>query len=156
LKPEGDIFADPSMIPHQLAGVFFVVAGDPEGNQFANFRGSDLRGVAHVLLWFAVVAFDVIKMNQIMPHVYRENRFSVDFEKNPMFAGVKQVSLFCERSELQEELGLRSDVNRACRQAPIDDCLAFGLGQPELGLGMQHLDLDGRVGSIAVGHGQAV
>ena len=82
------------MIPHQLAGVFFVVAGDPEGNQFANFRGSDLRGFAHVLLWFAVVAFDVIKMNEIMSPVYRENRFSVDFKENPMFAGVKQVSLF--------------------------------------------------------------
>jgi|GEM_PF-4272188 len=111
-------------------------------------RGS---GVAHSL-----DLVDVIKMNEIISPVYRENRFSVDFNETPMFAGVKQGSLFCERSELQEELGLRSDVNRACRQAPIDDCLAFGLGQPELGLGMQHLDLDGRIGSVAVGHGQAV
>jgi hypothetical protein len=46
------------------------------------------------LLWFAVVAFDVIKMNEIMPDVYRENLFSVDFEKNPMFTRVKQGSLF--------------------------------------------------------------
>ena len=99
---------------------------------------------------------DGINMDEDQNTVYRENRFSVDFEENPMFAGVKQGSLFCERSELQEELGLRSDVNRACRQAPIDDCLTFGLGQPELGLGMQHLDLNGRVGSVAVGHGQAV
>jgi len=37
-------------------------------------------GVAHVLLWFAVVAFDVIKMAEIMSPVYRENLFSVDFE----------------------------------------------------------------------------
>jgi len=97
-----------------------------------------------------------LKMTQTILTVYRENGFSVDLRENPMFMRVKQGSLFCERSELQEELGLRSDVNRACRQAPIDDCLAFGLGQPELGLGMQHLDLNGRVGSVAVGHGQAV
>ena len=54
----------------------------------------DRDRVAHVLLWFAVVAFDVIKMNEIMSPVYRENLFSVDFEENPMFAGVKQGSLF--------------------------------------------------------------
>jgi hypothetical protein len=111
LKPEGDIFADPSMIPHQLAGVFFVVAGDPEGNQFANFRGSDLRGVAHVLLWFAVVAFDVIKMNEMMPDVYRENLFSVDFEENPMFTESKPVSLSVYQDEFLEELGLWAHVN---------------------------------------------
>jgi hypothetical protein len=51
-------------------------------------------GVSHGLLWFAVVAFDVIKMNEIMPPVYRENIFSVDFEENPMFMRVKQGSLF--------------------------------------------------------------
>ena len=113
--------------------------------------GSGVFCVAH-----GVDLVDGINMDEDQNTVYRENRFSVDFEENPMFAGVKQGSLFCERSELQEELGLRSDVNRACRQAPIDDCLAFGLGQPELGLGMQHLDLNGRVGSVAVGHGQAV
>jgi hypothetical protein len=44
------------------------------------------------LLWFAVVAFDVIKMGDATPSVYRENRFSVDFKENPMFAGVKQGS----------------------------------------------------------------
>ncbi len=54
----------------------------------------DRDRLAHVLLWFAVVAFDVIKMNEIMPHVYRENLFSVDFEENPMFTRVKQGSLF--------------------------------------------------------------
>jgi hypothetical protein len=36
--------------------------------------------VAHVLLWFAVVAFDVIKMDDAQPSVYRENCFSVDCE----------------------------------------------------------------------------
>jgi hypothetical protein len=43
---------------------------------------------------------DVIKMAEIMTSVYRENCFSVDFEENPMFAGVKQGSLFRERGEL--------------------------------------------------------
>jgi hypothetical protein len=49
-------------------------------------------GVSHVLLWFAAVAFDVIKMAQTTLPVYRENHFSVDFEENPMFAGAKQGS----------------------------------------------------------------
>jgi hypothetical protein len=89
-----------------------------------------LHRLVHVLLWFAAVAFDVIKMAQTTFPVYRENHFSVDFEENPMFAGVKQGSLFRERSELQEELGPRADVDRACREAPIDDCLALGFGQP--------------------------
>lgn len=48
--------------------------------------------VAHVLLWFAAVAFDVIKMGYAAPCVYRENCFSVDLQENPMFAGVKQGS----------------------------------------------------------------
>jgi hypothetical protein len=56
----------------------------------------------HVLLWFTAVAFDVIKMGDTSPSVYRENHFSVDFEENPMFAGVKQGSL---RAELGLELG---------------------------------------------------
>jgi hypothetical protein len=38
----------------------------------------DLGGVAHVLLWFAVVAFDVIKMTQTTLTVYTKNCFSVD------------------------------------------------------------------------------
>jgi len=61
-----------------------------------------LHRLAHVLLWFAAVAFDVIKMAQTTLPVYRENCFSVDFEENPMFAGVKQGSL---RAELGLELG---------------------------------------------------
>jgi len=48
---------------------------------------------AHVLLWFAVfVAFDVIKMGDAQPSVYRENCFSVDLRENPMFTRVKQGS----------------------------------------------------------------
>jgi hypothetical protein len=31
-------------------------------------------------------------MGDTSPSVYRENHFSVDFEENPMFAGVKQGS----------------------------------------------------------------
>jgi hypothetical protein len=55
--------------------------------------GEEFRGVAHVLLWFAVVvAFDVIKMGDSTPSVYRENCFSVDLKENPMFAGFKQGS----------------------------------------------------------------
>jgi hypothetical protein len=55
--------------------------------------GFDCLDVAHVLLWFAVfVAFDVIKMDDSTPSVYRENCFSVDLRENPMFAGVKQGS----------------------------------------------------------------
>jgi hypothetical protein len=38
----------------------------------------DCDDVAHVLLWFAVVAFDVIKMGDATPSVYRENCFSGD------------------------------------------------------------------------------
>jgi len=62
----------------------------PVGGLGRKLDGDD---VAHVLLWFAVfVAFDVIKMGDAMPSVYRENRFSVDLKENPMFAGVKQES----------------------------------------------------------------
>ena len=39
-----------------------------------------LHRLVHVLLWFAAVAFDVIKMGDASPSVYRENCFSVDFE----------------------------------------------------------------------------
>jgi hypothetical protein len=43
-------------------------------------RKLDGDNVAHVLLWFAVVAFDVIKMGDASLPVYRENHFSVDFK----------------------------------------------------------------------------
>jgi len=140
------------MMPYLTFNFYPTVMVEKNDNAFCdhsafafNFGSIDQVAVGHGL-----------KMTHTMPCVYSNLLYSVDFEENPMFMRVKQWSLFCERSELQEELGLRSDVNRACRQAPIDDCLAFGLGQPELGLGMQHLDLDGRIGSVAVGHGQAV
>jgi hypothetical protein len=152
LKPEGDIFADPSIIPHQLAGVFFVVAGDPEGNQFANFRGSDLRGVAHVLLWFAVVAFDVIKMNEIMHPVYRENRFSVDFEENPMFMRVKQGSLFCDQDEFGEELDLRTAVDLAVVDPAVDHGVPFSLADTQLGVQADYFDFDGWLGFVEETH----
>jgi hypothetical protein len=58
----------------------------PVGGLGRKLDGDD---VAHVLLWFAVVAFDVIKMVDALSSVYRENRFSVDLRENPMFAGVK-------------------------------------------------------------------
>jgi hypothetical protein len=45
-----------------------------------------------VLLAHGVDLVDVIKMTQTTLPVYRENHFSVDFEENPMFAGVKQGS----------------------------------------------------------------
>ena len=61
----------------------------PVGGLGRKLDGDD---VAHVLLWFAVVAFDVIKMADAQPSVYRENCFSVDLIENPMFAGVKQGS----------------------------------------------------------------
>jgi hypothetical protein len=62
----------------------------PVGGLGRKLDGDD---VAHVLLWFAVfVAFDVIKMGDATPSVYRENCFSVDCEENTMFAGVKQGS----------------------------------------------------------------
>ena len=61
----------------------------PVGGLGRKLDGDD---VAHVLLWFAVVAFDVIKMAYALSSVYRENCFSVDLRENPMFAGVKQGS----------------------------------------------------------------
>ena len=74
---------------------------EPSKEQLEVLRALDFTGLfhqfhrlGHVLLWFAVVAFDVIKMTDALHSVYRENCFSVDFEENPMFAGVKQWSLF--------------------------------------------------------------
>jgi len=66
-------------------------------------RKLDGDNVAHVLLWFAVfVAFDVIKMGDAQPSVYRENRFSVDLRENPMFAGVKQGSKISFESDFRQ------------------------------------------------------
>jgi hypothetical protein len=86
-----------------------------------------LYRLVHVLLCFAVVAFDVIKMSYAAPSVYRENRFSVDFEENPMFAGVKQGSLFCDQDEFGEELDLRTAVDLAVVDPAVDHGVPFGL-----------------------------
>jgi hypothetical protein len=114
------------MMPYLTFNFYPTVMVEKNDNAFCdhsafafNFGSIDQVAVGHAL-----------KMAQTTFPVYRENCFSVDFEENPMFAGVKQGSLFRERSELQEELGPRADVDRACREAPIDDCLALGFGQP--------------------------
>ena len=73
-----------------------------------------------------------------------------------MFMRVKHGSLFWNRSEFRCEFCPRPDVDRAGADAAVDHCLALGLGQSELGLVVQHLDLDGRVGPIAVDHGHDV
>jgi hypothetical protein len=109
-------------------------------------------GVAHVLLWFAVVAFDVIKMNEIISPVYRENRFSVDFEKNPMFARVKQGSLFCDQHEFGEELDLRTAVDLAVVDSAVDHGVPFGLADAQLGVEADYFDLDGWLGFVEETH----
>jgi hypothetical protein len=112
----------------------------------------DRDRVAHVLLWFAVVAFDVIKMNEIMPPVYRENRFSVDFEENPMFMRVKQWSLFCDQHELGEELDLRTAVDLAVVDPAVDHGVPFGLADAQLGVQADYFDFDGWLGFVEETH----
>jgi hypothetical protein len=109
-------------------------------------------GFAHVLLWFAVVAFDVIKMNEIMSPVYRENRFSVDFEENPMFTRVKQVSLFCDQDEFGEELDLRTAVDLAVVDPAVDHGVPFGLTDAQLGVQADYFDFDGWLGFVEETH----
>jgi len=80
-----------------IAGKVTIVSRNTEsGDCHVLFDGWDVLeldgDVAHVLLWFAVVAFDVIKMPHALPSVYRENCFSVDFEENPMFTESEMVS----------------------------------------------------------------
>ena len=108
--------------------------------------------VAHVLLWFAVVAFDVIKMAEIMHPVYRENLFSVDFEENPMFAGVKQGSLFCDQDEFGEELDLRTAVDLAVVDPAVDHGVPFGLADAQLGVQADYFDFDGWLGFVEETH----
>jgi hypothetical protein len=66
-------------------------------------------------------------MAEIMHPVYRENRFSVDFEENPMFAGVKQGSIFCDQDELGEEFDLRTAMDLAVVDPAVDHGIPFGL-----------------------------
>jgi hypothetical protein len=112
-----------------------------------------LHRLVHILLWFAVVAFDVIKMAQTTFPVYRENHFSVDFEENPMFAGVKQGSL---RAELGLELGPRAHVDRAVVEPAVDHHGPPQLAQTQLRCIGQYFDHYRPVCPVAVGHGQAV
>ena len=115
-------------------------------------RKLDGDGVAHVLLWFAVVAFDVIKMNEIMPRVYRENLFSVDFEENPMFMRVKQGSLFCDQDEFGEELDLRTAVDLAVVDPAVHHGVPFGLTDAQLGVEADYFDFDGWLGFVEETH----
>jgi hypothetical protein len=110
-------------------------------------------GFAHVLLWFAAVAFDVIKMAEIMPPVYRENLFSVDFEENTMFAGVKQGSL---RNELGVKLGPRAHIDGAVVDAAVDHHGPPDLAQAQLGALCDNLDHEARLGTAGILHGQLV
>ena len=119
-----------------------------------NFPGlfHQLHRRVHVLLWFAVVAFDVIKMAETMPRVYRENRFSVDFEENPMFMRVKQWSLFCDQDELGEELDLRTAVDLAVVDPAVDHGVPFGLADAQLGVQADYFDFDGWLGFVGETH----
>ena len=68
-------------------------------------------------------------MAEIISPVYRENRFSVDFEETPMFAGVKRGSVFWDQDELVEKLGLRSDVKSAVSAVDYGQALDFTYAQ---------------------------
>ena len=114
--------------------------------------GEVFSGVAHVLLWFAVVAFDVIKMVYALPSVYRENCFSVDFEENPMFAGVKHWSLFVDHHELGEELGLGAHVNLAVVDPAVNHRIPLGFTDTQLGVESDYFDFDGRLGFVEKTH----
>ena len=81
-------------------------------------------------------------MNEIMPHVYRENRFSVDFEENPMFTRVKQGSLFCDQDEFLEELDLRTAVDLAVIDPAVDHGVPLGFANAQLGVEADYFDFD--------------
>jgi hypothetical protein len=104
------------------------------------------------LLWFAVVAFDVIKMAYALPFVYRENGFSVDFEEKPMFAVVKQGSLFGDQDEFGEELDLRTAVDLAVVDPAVDHGVPFGLADAQLGVQADYFDFDGWLGFVEETH----
>ena len=110
--------------------------------------GSGVFCVAH-----GVDLVDVIKMTQTTLSVYRENHFSVDFEENPMFAGVKQWSL---RNELGVKLGPRAHVDGAVVDAAVDHHGPPDLAQAQLGALCDNLDHEARLGTAGILHGQAV
>ena len=109
-----------------------------------NFPGlfHQLHRLAHVLLWFAVIAFDVIKMNEIISPVYRENLFSVDFEENPMFTESKPLSFLVDQDELGEELDLRTAVNLAVVYPAVHHGVPFGFANAQFGVEADYFDLD--------------
>ena len=76
------------MMPYLTFNFYPTVMVEKNDNAFCdhsafafNFGSIDQVALGHGL-----------KMNQTTLPVYRENHFSVDFEENPMFAGVKQGS----------------------------------------------------------------
>jgi hypothetical protein len=101
---------------------------------------------------FAVVAFDAIKMAEIMSPVYRENLFSVDFEENPMFMRVKHGSIFCDQDEFGEELDLRTAVDLAVVHPAVDHGVPFGLADAQLGVDADYFDFDGWLGFVEETH----
>jgi hypothetical protein len=108
------------------------------------------------LLWFAVVAFDVIKMGDAQPFVYRENCFSVDLRENPMFAGVKQGSLVADQHELFKELDLGTHVDQAVVDPAVHHGIPLGFTDAQFGVERNHLDDDRWLGPVEESHGQAV
>jgi hypothetical protein len=95
---------------------------------------------------------DGINMDEDQNTVYRENRFSVDFEENPMFMRVKQGSLFCDQDEFGEELDLRTAVDLTVVDPAVDHGVPFGLTDAQLGVEADYFDFDGWLGFVEETH----
>jgi hypothetical protein len=108
--------------------------------------------VAHVLLWFAVVAFDVINMDEDQNTVYRILHFSVDFEENPMFTESKSLSLFVDQHEFGEEFDLGTAVDLAVVDPAVYHGVPFGLTDAQFGVEADYFDFDGRLGFVGKTH----
>jgi hypothetical protein len=104
------------------------------------------------LLAHGVDLVDGINMDEDQNTVYRENRFSVDFEENPMFMRVKQWSLFCDQDELGEELDLRTAVDLTVVDPAVDHGVPFGLTDAQLGVEADYFDFDGWLGFVEETH----
>ena len=105
-----------------------------------------------VLLAHGVDLVDGINMDEDQNTVYRENLFSVDFEENPMFAGVKQGSLFCDQDEFGEELDLSTAVDLTVFDPAVDHGVPFGLADAQLGVQADYFDFNGWLGFIEETH----
>ena len=81
-------------------------------------------------------------MPHALPSVYRENGFSVDFEENPMFAGVKQGSLSVDQHELGEELGLGAHMNLAVVDPAVHHGVPFGFTDTQFCVEADYFDFD--------------